>query len=186
MALRSTAARLAGNTSKGLTNTRYYESGKGPVDTGVELWGLTEDKDLVPAMKGSMLWRKLMKQFPRMYKWERPDQPPHLAKFHRPGVDWGRTRYRFLTLDDGEWPKITLKSEEMLMKSHEEWINTKRLQLEGNFFSLRQHTYAIVPYNCGIIERHERALKYTLWLKEKHRNVEKHHPPPEKLLDFEL
>eukprot|EP00754_Rhynchopus_humris_P040137 Rhum_TRINITY_DN23188_c0_g1::Rhum_TRINITY_DN23188_c0_g1_i1::g.177333::m.177333 len=143
-------------------------------------------KAYIPKMNGSMLWRKFLKEKPRVYKWERTDPPVHMQKFHRQGVEWGRTRCQYLTVGDEEWPKVVLKSEAMQMRDLESKRGALRFQTEGLFGALRQGQHCLVPNNYPIIERHRRCLNHAYFLKDKYQEVPRFHPKPDELLDFEL
>ena len=184
--LRSTSPLLV--MGVGIRHPGQHVIGRGP-GGGYrdERWGLTGDTKRLPYIRGSMMWRKLIKNFPRMQDWERPETDQHLLKYHRPGINWDRVRYQFCTVDEKEWPAITLKSEEMLMRDVSSWRDAYRLQLEGDFGSLRARTHVIVPNNYDPRQRFYKAYQHSLELREKYsKGVPKTHATGDDLLDFKL
>ncbi|KAJ9466236.1 hypothetical protein DIPPA_00845 [Diplonema papillatum] len=176
----------AASVSKGNRYSRLNIINRGPVAYQKERWGVADDRQGMPPVKGHMLWRKLIKQFPRAMSWERAETSRHLEKFHRCDIEWGRLRYRYLTIPENEWPVIELKSEEMLMLDIDDWREVHRAQFEGNFGNLRQATLVVVPNNYNIIQRHRKAHEHALFLKKRNANLPKFHPSPDDLLDYEL
>eukprot|EP01060_Flectonema_neradi_P005329 TRINITY_DN13531_c0_g1_i1.p1 TRINITY_DN13531_c0_g1~~TRINITY_DN13531_c0_g1_i1.p1 ORF type:complete len:186 (+),score=26.87 TRINITY_DN13531_c0_g1_i1:59-616(+) len=172
----------------GIRHSGQYVHGRGPGGGyNPEKWGITNDMKRLPHIKGSLMWRKLIKNYPRMQDWERPKTESHLLKYHRPDINWDRSRYQFCTVSDEEWPTITLKSEEMHMRDVDSWRDAYRLQLEGEFASLRARTHVMIPNNYDPAQRFNKAYEHALWLREKYSGgVSKTHPPADKLLDFEL
>eukprot|EP00755_Sulcionema_specki_P033801 Sspe_Gene.101563::Locus_76150_Transcript_1_1_Confidence_1.000_Length_618::g.101563::m.101563 len=157
-----------------------------PVQYFPETFGIQESKLTHPPTKGFRLWRKLLKQYPRMKSWERPDPPRHLLRYHQANVSWDRVRYRWLVVPDEEWPSITLKSEDLVFKDLEDWRLEHRLQLEGDFTNLRRDTFCKAPNNLGPVDRELRAHEYHLQLRERNSKIPKFHPPRSELLDYSL
>ena len=100
------------------------------------------------------MWRKWLKDVPRVFKWEREDPPEHLKRFHRHGIEWGTQRYQYATVDEELWPKVVLKSEELHLRDVDSWRDAYRLHIEGHFGNLRQRHHVSVPNNYNAVQRY--------------------------------
>eukprot|EP01064_Diplonema_japonicum_P009155 TRINITY_DN16623_c0_g1_i1.p1 TRINITY_DN16623_c0_g1~~TRINITY_DN16623_c0_g1_i1.p1 ORF type:complete len:181 (+),score=4.75 TRINITY_DN16623_c0_g1_i1:19-561(+) len=168
----------------GNRQTSLYEAGRAPTSYYHQKWGVMESQYHQPHVKGHMLWRKLIKENPRMMSWEREETPSHLKRYHRPDVNWEKTRYQYLTINDEELPRINLGSEDMQLLDLEDWRGSNRVQLEGYFGNLRQRIMVPVPNNYNIIQRHQRCLDHANILRDRARSYPKYHPKEDELLDF--
>eukprot|EP01061_Rhynchopus_euleeides_P039046 TRINITY_DN6697_c0_g1_i1.p1 TRINITY_DN6697_c0_g1~~TRINITY_DN6697_c0_g1_i1.p1 ORF type:complete len:185 (+),score=45.80 TRINITY_DN6697_c0_g1_i1:361-915(+) len=177
---------LCAATSRKGTTSRYTVQNRAPINYYYQSYGILNHKDAMPRMRGAMLWRKWLKEMPRVYKWEREDPAEHMKRFHRADVSWNGLRFQYLTVPDEMWPKVTLKSEELHLREVDSWRDAYRLHIEGYFGNLRQRHHVSVPNNYNILQRYMKAMAYARELAERNKQLPKFHPPHDKLLDFEL
>eukprot|EP00756_Hemistasia_phaeocysticola_P064939 Hpha_TRINITY_DN816_c0_g1::TRINITY_DN816_c0_g1_i1::g.195042::m.195042 len=189
MVLRCTPVLFKGR-GQGLSLARSAHPDKGPVQYKRQTFGIYDSVAKAPGSfpftRGFRLWKKMLNEFPRYKAWDRPAPPVHLQKFHEPGYSWGRVRYRYLVVGEEEWPKVELRSEDMLMKPIDEWRAEHRPQLEGHLWRLRMGLHFKAPLTLPNVERHFYAHRQMLEVSAKAKTAGTTHPPPSTLLDYSL